>query len=116
MKIIGLIVHKYAPELNKALILAGGKTHRMSCPSCFTIAEARKKLFPQPFKGLHCRIDSTYNNGKYSNLNRIGVASGRIESRLQALRFSKKYQQSGGELLNGEILPPNNVRLTFKFN
>ena len=44
MKVKGLRIHKYAPELNE-LILINGKTFK-AC-GCKSIGEARRKLFPQ---------------------------------------------------------------------
>ena len=44
MKIKGLRIHKYAPELN-SLVLSNGKTFKAS--GCKSIGEARRKLFPQ---------------------------------------------------------------------
>jgi hypothetical protein len=111
--ILALEVHKYAPELN-TLILRNGA--RLNVGGCTTISEARKKAFPKPFKGLGCIIGSKYDEIEYKSLNRPCVASGLVDSRLKALRYSKQFQQTGGALLDGSILPPNKVTLKFKFN
>lgn len=112
MKIQGLECHQFAPELNK-LYLKNGVI--LPCPKAFSIREARNDLFPKPFKGLYCVIESYYEQQEYRFLNKV-VASGVCNSRLDALRFSKKFKQQGGKLYNGDTLPPNKLRLTFKFN
>ena len=105
-----LDVHEYAPEMNK--LHFHGVAFR--CPRVKTIKEAKQYCFPKKRKGLYCRIDSIYSGEKYKSLNRIGLASGKIENRISAVRYAKqKLQQNGGILLSGEILPPN--KLKFKF-
>lgn len=116
MNIIGIDRHVYAPELNKIFIQTKSGIVSFSCPNCTTTKEARDLLFPKPFKGLHCRIDSYYNEKRFKSLDRKAVARGFVATRLQALRYSKQFQQTGGELLNGDTLPPNNLKLTFKYN
>lgn len=104
-----LEVHRYGPEMNKIHFKKGGY---LSVGGLFSIAEVRKKyLEPKP-KGLRVVVMSTYEDKKWHYLNKV-VAGGLVESRLKALEYSKQFQQEGGKLKNGEVLPPN--KLKFKF-
>lgn len=109
MKIKFLERHAYAPELNK-LHLENGIV--IPCPNITSIKEARQKLFKPKSNCLLCVVTSYYSDKKYKHLNKV-VASGRVNTWLDAYRFAKKYKQKGGELLNGETLPEN--KLVFKF-
>ena len=112
MKILHLEIHKYAPEMN-TLVLKNGISFRV--PGCITIRGARQKLFPKPFKGLGCRMYSEYEDPRFQWLNRH-LTSGRVPTRLWALRESRFFQQTGGVLQDKTHLPPNKVRIKFIYN
>ena len=112
MRVLKLETHIYAPELNK-LHLVNGLV--FNAPHCTTIKQAREKLFPKPFKGLHAKIESVYSESKNKWLDKL-VANGKVKNRIEAFRFSKKFKQEGGQLLDGTFLESNKIKLTFIFN
>lgn len=100
--------HTYAPELNRAYL----RGVRISAPGCLTIGDVRK-LFEPVRKGIYCIVTSTY-EGKYSKLNR--KYSGYVNSRKEGLEFGRilRAKNPGAVLLNGDILPPANVKVRFR--
>ncbi len=112
MKNILIEQHAYAPELNKIHFKKGGF---ISAPNISSIKEARKKsLIKMPKKGLFVVAHSIYDDKKWGSLNKI-VASGFCNSRIEAYKFTRQFKQKGGDLLNGDTLPPNKISLKFYY-
>lgn len=112
-KIKFLETHRYAPELNR-IHLKNGVI--VSAKGATSIKEAKKVLgrgIKPSVKPLHCVITSFYSDNEYKSLNRV-AARGLVDDRLSALRFSKQFKQKGGPLIDGDILPPNKIKLKFK--
>ena len=103
--------HLYAPELNKIIFSNGAS---IKAPSITSIKEARAKILKKPRAGLMCVAESVYTDIEYQNLNRV-VASGFCASRIEAFKFTRQFKQKGGALLDGRILPPNKIKLSFYY-
>ena len=110
MKILCLEIHKYAPELN-VLHLKNGVS--IKAPRCLTIKQAKEKLFIKKGNKTGALFSSVYNDSNYSFLNRKNIGGGYYSSYLAAYRASKVYRQEGGILLDGSILPKNNVKINW---
>lgn len=101
-----LCVHRYAPELNRALLAGGGA---LPIPGITTIREARARLFPKPAPGIWAEVTTHYDEARFKGLERRHT--GRVASRTEALRFARdlKAKNPGGALVDGTSLPPLKV-------
>ena len=105
--------HEYSPEQNKIYFENGVM---LKTPGCRTIKEVKEKYFKKVKPGLSVFVSSIYTNPEFYFLNRINVASGRINSRIEALKYCKeKLQQPGGPLIDGSYLPANKLKFKFKY-
>lgn len=111
-----LETHKYAPEMNRLYFLRRGRiVASMRAPGCHTIQQFRARYFRRAPAGLFALIDSVYVEPEFAWLNRH-VAHGRCDSRVAALRFSRRFQQDGGLLVDGSTLPRNRIAVRFVYN
>lgn len=110
--------HAFAPELNRAHVLApsGRVAAVLPCPGCQSIKAARAALFRPVLPGVRATVAFT-RPAPWAGLNR--TYSGQVFRRADALawaRYLAAERHAGGELSDGSTLPAASYRVAFTFN
>ena len=110
MRKFALERHQYSPEQNR-IQFDNGAT--MRTPHCTSLKQVKEQYFKPASKGVFVIIKSVYDQPEHQWLSKV-VGNGRVESRLFAVQYAKRFKQGSTVLFDGETLPAN--RLTFKFS